>query len=630
MAAAAMVWSAGPACAQTLSFFRQFTTPSADRAVAVAADGSGVYVVAHNPLRGAASIRKYDAGGGELWTREFTAGPQEPRAAADGSGVYVAGYTTAGQFLRKFGAAGEDLWVRQLEFMPMGSLAADSTGVYVAGGNSIPTGNFPRWERFVRKYDPSGAEAWTRRSMAQFEFPLALAADSTGVYLLGIASVPASGNNAMFIRKWDLRGAELWERRPPFSPGTALMAAAEPSGFFVVTDVPGSRLLHRYDAEGNELWRRPLESSSSDVYPGAVVADSTGVYVTGTTSMFAPALPGQCRSGSASDSFVRKFALDGTELWTREFGTPDAAWAVGLAADGAGIYAVGRAGTAQVAERAAGASVIPSLTTSAFLARLDKTAAEGAAGPRILPDCVVNAASYVGGSIAPGEVVTIFGSGIGPSLPVRSAFTGERTLPATVAETRILFGDVAAPLLYVSDKQSSAIVPYAVAGKATVDVRVEYKGVRSAPVTMPVTAARPGIFTMDASGRGQGAILNEDGTLNSASNPAARGSVIAIFGTGGGETAAGLIDGQIVGDVVPRAALPVSVFFDAGLPTDSDYEIPPKKGEVLYAGGSRGSIAGLLQINVRVPADAAPGSAAPLALVIGSEWVLRQATVALR
>ena len=131
------------------------------------------------------------------------------------------------------------------------------------------------------------------------------------------------------------------------------------------------------------------------------------------------------------------------------------------------------------------------------------------------------------------------------------------------------------------------------------------------------------------SGQGQGAILNEDGTLNSPSNPARRGSVITIFGTGGGEAAPGILDGQLVDGALPTTSLPVSVFFDIGFGEDGP--TPGRQGEVVYAGGSAGSVAGLLQVNVRVPANATvTGNKVPFALLIGSQWTAYQATVALQ
>src|SRR6185369_4403762 len=156
----------------------------------------------------------------------------------------------------------------------------------------------------------------------------------------------------------------------------------------------------------------------------------------------------------------------------------------------------------------------------ALLARIEKALVTlPATRPHIYWECVVNAASYVGGGVAPGEIVTIFGAAMGPSELVRLRVAEDSRLATTLAETRILFDGVPAPLLYVSDRQSSAIVPYAVAGRPSVDVQVEYRGVRSDAVTAPVLASRPGIFSLDGSGRGQGAILNEDGSVNSPSNP---------------------------------------------------------------------------------------------------------------
>jgi uncharacterized protein (TIGR03437 family) len=143
-----------------------------------------------------------------------------------------------------------------------------------------------------------------------------------------------------------------------------------------------------------------------------------------------------------------------------------------------------------------------------------------------------------------------------------------------------------------------------------------------------VLPSRPGIFSLDGSGYGQSLILNEDGSANSPANPAPRGSIITLYATGGGETASGVEDGQLLGNILPQTSLPVSVFFDLG---NNEFQVPSKLGEVLYAGGVSGLVAGLLQIDVRVSANAvATGNAVPFALFIGSQWTVYQATVALR
>jgi uncharacterized protein (TIGR03437 family) len=354
------------------------------------------------------------------------------------------------------------------------------------------------------------------------------------------------------------------------------------------------------------------------------------VYVTGFTPF--ASLIGQCRSGSGGDSFLRKFDLDGAVLWTRGFGTYNASWASGVAVDAGGVYAVGTAGNTQVGQ-ATYLNIFPTSNPNSlvFVAKFEKSPKPVSGSiPRILPDCVVNAASYVGGGVAPGEIVSIFGSAIGPPDLARAQLTGEHALPTSLADTRILFDGVQAPILFVSDRQSSAVVPYAIAGRTSVSVQVEYKGALSDRVSVPVFGARPGLFSLDGSGQGQGAILNQDGTLNSTSNPAPAGSIITVFATGGGETAPGLSDGRIVTAILPRTKLPVSAYFNIGR-SGEEGEIAPSKGEVLYAGGVPGSLAGLLQVNIRVPANSGiTGDAVQFALVIGEQWNAFQVTLAVR
>lgn len=133
------------------------------------------------------------------------------------------------------------------------------------------------------------------------------------------------------------------------------------------------------------------------------------------------------------------------------------------------------------------------------------------------------------------------------------------------------------------------------------DVEVEHKGVRSPIVTVPVLGTRPGLFSVDGSGRGQAAAFNEDGSVNSPSNPAKPGSIVVFYATGEGLTDPPAPDGLIVNGVLPKPRLPVSVRF---LHSDWDYA---QRGEVLYAGSVSGSVAGLLQINMRLPADMPAG-----------------------
>jgi len=189
--------------------------------------------------------------------------------------------------------------------------------------------------------------------------------------------------------------------------------------------------------------------------------------------------------------------------------------------------------------------------------------------PNIADHSVVNAASFVDGSVAPGELVTIFGSNL---------------LGTTTTQTRVLFNGMPATLLYVGNDQVSAIVPNGVAGQKEAQVVVDRSGVPSGTLTIPVAASAPGLFTATANGRGQAAALNEDLSINSASNPAAQGSIAVLFGTGAGQP-----------------GLPVSVTIDG------------KSAKVLYAGPTGDSLAGVIQLNVQLP-DGIHSGAVPVVL----------------
>src|SRR5208283_2597209 len=156
-------------------------------------------------------------------------------------------------------------------------------------------------------------------------------------------------------------------------------------------------------------------------------------------------------------------------------------------------------------------------------------------GPPPAVTAVTNAASY-GSTVAPGQMVDVWGTGIGPVTLAGLALDSNGMVSTSVAGVRILFDGVPAPLVFVSATQCAAVVPYFGAHNSTTHVQVEYQGVRSAPVAVPISPTAPGLFTANASGAGQGSILNQDNTINSVANPASRGSVVVLWATGEGLT----------------------------------------------------------------------------------------------
>lgn len=239
----------------------------------------------------------------------------------------------------------------------------------------------------------------------------------------------------------------------------------------------------------------------------------------------------------------------------------------------------------------------------------------GAGGGSVPDNGVVSAATFTGGAVAPGLLVTVFGAGIGPSALTTSVVTPQGTLATTLAETRVLFDGTPAPLVYVSAGQLSAIVPYSVAGKATTSMQVEYRGLKSNAVSLRVTETAPGLFTANSSGKGPGAILNEDASVNTASNAAKPGSIVILYGTGEGITDPDGQDGQLATSVYPKPRQPVTV------------RIGGKDAEVLYAGAAPGLVAGVFQINVRIPADVAAGPQ-PVVVQVGAASSPADVTVA--
>jgi len=248
---------------------------------------------------------------------------------------------------------------------------------------------------------------------------------------------------------------------------------------------------------------------------------------------------------------------------------------------------------------------------------LSRVVTAAGARPSFTSASVVNAASFKGGAIAPGEMVTIFGTGIGPAT-LAGFQIANNLVSGSVAGTRFLFDGNPAPIIYVSATQSTVMVPYSVAGKTTTQVVAECQGVQSAPVTLDVVDAAPGLYTITQNGAGPAAIVNQDGSINSASSPAPKGSVVLLFLTGDGQTNPPGVDGKLAVEALPRTVAPVTVM------------IGGVQAEVAYAGVAPQSIAGFSQFNVIVPAAATSGSAVPLVVRVGTASSPAGVTIAIQ
>jgi uncharacterized protein (TIGR03437 family) len=208
---------------------------------------------------------------------------------------------------------------------------------------------------------------------------------------------------------------------------------------------------------------------------------------------------------------------------------------------------------------------------------------------------VLNAAAGTGGILAANAIASIYGRGLGPDTAVFPQIVAGGLCPTELAGIRVLWDGIASPILYGHNRQINTTVPASLFGRTTVRVEVEYRGNRSAAVQIQLYDAAPGIFSVDGSGTGQGAILNQDGSVNSAQNGAAVDTVVSVFATGMGQTEPLGVDGAFPTVVLPKPVLPVSVL------------LGNTEAVVEYAGAAPGLISGAMQVNIRIPRGLAPG-----------------------
>ncbi|MBL8175325.1 MAG: hypothetical protein JNK48_11695 [Bryobacterales bacterium] len=232
---------------------------------------------------------------------------------------------------------------------------------------------------------------------------------------------------------------------------------------------------------------------------------------------------------------------------------------------------------------------------------------------------MTNAASFLPTAAAPGMIVAIFGSNLGPTTLQQLRLTASGLVDTNLNGVRVLFDNIPAPMVYARNDVISAIVPYAMAGRASANVVVEYQGVRSAAVAVRVVDASPGIFTTNQQGSGQGAILNNDFSLNGAGNPVARGQFATVYLTGEGQTAPAGVDGLI--SAANQLRNPIA---------NVQVRVGDRNAQVIYAGSVPTTVLGLCQVSFFIPADAPTGNAVPLTVTIGGAASQTGVSIAVR
>jgi uncharacterized protein (TIGR03437 family) len=473
-------------------------------------------------------------------------------------------------------------------------LAADSKGnLYIADTTNArvrmvdTSGNI---STFAGNGTPGYSGDGSKAINAELNSPAGLAVDSAdNVYISDygnstVRKVDTSGNisTAAGNGTWGYSGDSGPANKALLAHPVAL--AIDPAGNVYIAD-PGNTNIREITKDGN------IHTIVSNLDAESIAVDAAG-------SIYYP---------NYLNSTVQKILSNGTQFTIAGNGT------VGFSGDG---------GPATAAQLNTPYGVAVDSSGNVFVADFANMAIRELT-PVVSTVTAVNAASGIGLAISPGEIISLYGAALGPQAAAIQQPDTNGNYGSQLAGTTVSFNGVNAPLTFASGSQINAIVPYEVANAGMAAIEVNYQGQSMASETLPVVGTAPGIFTANSSGTGLASVINQDGSVNSASNPARPGSVITFFLTGEGLTNPGGADGKTT--PLPPAApfVPVqtvSVFLNG------------QQAELTYAAEAPGLVAGIMQIDARVPSNVVENPstspiAVPLLAIAGSAFTQTGITV---
>ena len=455
----------------------------------------------------------------------------------------------------------------------------------------------------------SGGNAYVFGSTTSTDFPTtpgALQVSSTGTSKQFVAKINPTGSALVY-------STYLPETGYGNTFSYASMAADDLGQAYLagITNCPNQAndmcdaVVTKLNRSGTDLVYSTTFGGTRDEYAYAIAVDSQGnAYVAGTTS--SPNFPVTSDNTQpcglfgqfARDAFIAKLDPAGSLVSATYLGGSSIDAPAAIALDAWRLQRALQRNTESSdfpVTTALGTAVAPLFLTKAVFPQADPGG--------VSVSCVANAADLAAGPVAPGEIMSVFGSGVGPGEAVFGQLVSG-VLTSSVAGTQVLFDGVPGPLLYVQNRQVNAIVPYEVVGKTTVSLQVVRNGSASLPVTLPILPANPAIFTFSGTSIGQGRDLaNEDGSLNSRSNPARRDPSSFFMGPDLVKRTLPAETGKLQLCLRPgnRFNLPCSLATSVALPNRTP------QGEVIYAGPAPLLVAGVFAVVVRVPQDSASG-----------------------
>jgi len=484
----------------------------------------------------------------------------------------------------------------------------------------------------------NGASGWTSMSQGLSDLEMtAVVVDpvtSSNVYSgasagddIFITKLNPAGNLAEYSTFFGGAGNDEGRAVAVDASGNAYVTGRTKSSDFVTTpgalrttpDARWNAFATKLTAAGAVAYSTILGGTSEEWADGIAVDAAGCAYVTGYTSSrdFPAVEPLTTGPGVPADAFIAKLnpAASGLVFSTRLGGNSVDSGKI-VAVDAAGdIYVAGETYSTEFPVTAnAPQKVFGGGTVDGWLAKL--TGIPKLDAPSVV--AVKHGASWLDGAVAPGQIVVLGGTNIGPPAIVTLALDASGMVAKQLGNTKVYFDDTPAAIIYAYSTQTSVVVPYSVFGKSATLITVEYNGVRSPAFPVAVTTAAPGLFAANAAGSGPGAILNQDNTINSEANAAAIDTIVVLYGTGEGQTDPPGVDGQPATSSFPKPLLPVSV------------TIGGIDAKVEYAGAAPYMVAGVIQINVRIPQGVTPGPAVPVVVKVGSAASQPGLTVAVK
>lgn len=564
-----------------------------DIAIAMAVDQTGgVYVTgmttsqdfpatkgAYSSAAGSIFLFKLNPDGSVAYSTYFPAGMSTPAAiSVDGAGAaYLTGSTNGG------------LPTTPGAYQTICGCAVESTGFLV----------FFETDAFLTKFDPAASTLVYSTYMGVANAAgraIALGAD-------GSAYIASGMGNATAVYRLNASGSSLLATGAPGVSIQAIAVAGDGSvymagspqasefqataGAFQMTGPPPALPYQGSDAAAIVKMDSQLQKTLAATYFGgpygpdvnALAIDAAGnIYIGGGTPPHG--LPTrtplvEAFGPPAGTGFLSEFSSDLSGLlFSTYLGDTDSFSVGGVALGQGGDVIVG--GTTGGPKNVYVNSLLP------------------AAPPALRIDNIENAASLVDGPLSAGETIVVNGAGFG-------------------SDAQLMIGGATVPTISTTATQIVAVVPSNLPNTPVL-VQVQSGGAASNPVPVPVAAASPGVFSADGSGHGPGAIFNQDGTLNTPSNPAKPGDKITILATGvgpvsftGGFAVTGFpvnvfIDGFYADGVAavmgPIAGLPGSVYqitvfvpnFASLNPDLKNSTFPPLLGLMLEVAGNSSQI----------------------------------------